>query len=166
MKKVYLFLALLPLVFGSCSSSSDDDSLPEVPQKEYKVQFVNAIDKSQVSKMSDGVLYDVHLVSQDGNVYAVGDLQNMTKKDYTLPKGYDNTKVLFMILKIGKNASEAKTKEYWTPEFSYGKIEPIFASEKGFVMTINENTTYSSFPYTNIDDFKKYVKSIVDNLVF
>lgn len=163
MRKYFLLLAIVaPLIFVGCSSDSDDLPSPVEEVKEYSVTIHNRINKSAVSGKSDGTLYDVNIVSQNGQIYSVGNIGNGSSKVYKLPSGYDKTKVIFFIVKFGKNPTEATNNYYWTPEESYGKMICLKVyDDRETEINFTEDTTYSSFSCKNIYDFKNMLQSIL-----
>ena len=155
MKKL-LLLALLPLLFVSCSKDGDSPNEPvqEPSEVNYSVNLHNDIKKSAVSNSSDGNLYDVYVVSQNGEVM-----------NFKFPKGYDKSKVFFFILKFGKTEAKSKESDYWSPEKSYGKLLSFFVDEsKPIEVYITENTTYSSFSCKDIANFKNMLQSVLSGL--
>ena len=162
MRKLFLLMAFVPMFLTSCSS---DDEPQQAEPVIYQVTFTNHIDKSKVSQNYDGNVYDINLVSQNGNIYRVGDLGTNQSKTFSLPAGYEKDKVMFAIFKMGKNYIKAYEANYWTIEESYGKILRIWVSDNGPTeVYFTENTTYSSFPYSSLDDFKNMLSSILGGL--
>lgn len=164
MKKLsIMLLAILPLLFISCGNDEKDE--PVVQQKQYEITLHNRINKSMVSKMSDGIIYDANIVSQNGQIYTVGNIDNGKDVTYKLPKGYDKSKVMFVIMKLGKNSTSAKSNNYWTPEESYGKMITLRVyDDRSTDLYFTESTTYSSFNCNNILDFKNMLQSILASL--
>lgn len=166
MKKL-LLLALLPLLFVSCSKDSDSPNEPVQEPSEviYSVNLHNDIKKSAVSNSSDGNLYDVYVVSQNGEVYSIGTVANGKVANFKFPKGYNKSKVFFFILKFGKTEAKSKESDYWSPEKSYGKLLSFFVDEsKPIEVYITENTTYSSFSCKDIANFKNMLQSVLSGL--
>ena len=160
MKKLLLLLSAAAVLLSSCGG---DDEEPIQP-KQYEVKICNRIDASKTSaKICDGNLYDVNIVSaMGGQIFHVGDIANQKDATYKLPVGYDKDKAMFVIIKIGKNASAASANDYWTPEQSLGKLIALKVyDDRETVLYFTENTTYSSFPANNILDFKNIVQSIM-----
>lgn len=160
--KKFLILALLPLFFSSCSSD-EEESIKE--QKKYEIHIHNRINKSKVSQKSDGILYDMYLLSQSGKIYQIGGVDVYGDLEYKLPSDYDSTKILFVILKLGRNSGEAYISHFLTPEHSYGVPLPIIVEDERTIdITITENTTFSSLPYYNIGEVRQRLNTIVDDL--
>lgn len=164
MKKLLLLLAFVPFLLTSCGG--DDDEKIETPKTgEYKVIIHNRINKSAANLKSDGILYDMYLISQNGKIYKTGGVNVGSDLEYTLPTDYDPTKILFIILKIGRNSAEASTSKYVTPEIADGKPLPVIVADKRpFVITINEYTTFSQLKYTYLYEVEAALAEIMASL--
>ena len=164
MKKLLLLLALMPFMLTSCGG--DDDEKIETPKTgDYKVIIHNRINKNLVSQKSDGILYDMYLLSQNGKIYKTGGVDVGRDLEYTLPSDYDPAKILLLILKVGRNSAEAYESKYLTPEIAYGKPLPIIVADKRpFTITIDENTTYSQLKYSYIYEVEAALAEIISNL--
>lgn len=162
MKKLsIMLLAFLPLLFISCGN--DDE--PNGGMKHCKVTIHNRINKSMVSQKSDGIIYDLHVVSQNGTISDRMYVENGKDLDYYPPLGYDESKVLFLICKIGRNSAESYTNNYYVPEATKGNI--MFFRVKAGETTdlyITENTTYSDTGCRTLYDFKNLLQSILASI--
>ena len=164
MKKLSIFLlAILPLLFISCGN--DEKEEPKQETKPCKVIIHNRINKSMVSQKSDGIMYDLHFVSQNGTVYERTGVDNWKDLEYTLPLGYDETKVLFIIYKLGRYSAHAAQSNYLIPEAYKGQI--LFFRVKAGETTdiyITENTTYSDTGCSTINAFQQLLSSILASI--
>lgn len=163
MKKLLLLLAFVPFLLSSCGGDDDKTDAPKTG--EYKVIIHNRINKSAANLKSDGILYDMYLISQNGKIYKTGGVNVGSDLEYTLPTDYDPTKILFIILKIGRNSAEASTSKYVTPEIAEGKPLPVIVADKRpFVITINEYTTFSQLKYTYLYEVEAALAEIMASL--
>ena len=166
MKKfIWMMAMVLPLVFVGCGGSDNEPEFTP-PAKQYSVNIYNRINRSLVSSSKcDGILYDVNIVSQNGEIYNVGNIANGGSTTYKLPQGYDKEKVMFLILKLGKDVTAAANNDYWTPEESLGKIICLRVyDDRATEIYFTENTKYSSFDCNNIYDFRNMQQSILAKL--
>ena len=162
MKKLsIMLLAILPLLFISCGN--DDE--PDNESKRCKLIIHNRINKSMVSQKSNGIIYDLHVVSQNGTISGRMGIDNGEDLGYYLPLGYDESKVLFLICKIGRSSAESVINNYYVPEETKGNIM-FFRAKAGETthIYITENTTYSDTGCSTLYDFKNLLQSILASI--
>ena len=160
MKKI-LFFAVMAIALVGCSSDDEKEGVVDAPVS-YRVVIVNNIDKNEISaSKSDGNLYDVYLMSVDDkelNFYSVGDVLNKESVKYDLPSSFNDAGKIICFLKYGRDKQSAMKSNYHTPEQSYGKMVRLTVKDKlPALLTITENTTYSSYDFSDIGEFKDYL---------
>lgn len=163
MKKIIcLFAVLSAMIMTSCSD--DDNTIPE-KSKLYEIQIDNRMAYEEVSQKSDANLYDINLMSSNGEVYSLGSVEGGKAKIFSLPKSHSDLNVLVMACKIGRNRSEAQKAFYLCPEISRGTVRPIFVKDGELTtITIFSNTTWSQMKYSTIDELKEFAKEIASEL--
>ena len=106
MKKIIcLFAVPSAMIMTSCGD--DDNTAPE-KSKLYEIQIDNRLTTEYVGDKSDANLYDVCLVSMNGEVYPLGTVESMRAKLYRVPNTHKDENVMVLALKIGKSESEAR----------------------------------------------------------
>ena len=159
MKKIIcLFAVLSAMIMTSCDD--DDNTAPE-KSKLYEIQIDNRLTTEYVGDKCDANLYDVCLVSMNGEVYPLGTVKSMRANLYTLPNTHKDEDVMVLALKIGKSESEARNSYYLCLEGTKGKVKPIYVLDDELTMiTIYYNNTWSQMKYKTMDELKEFAKSI------
>ena len=156
--KSLFFAALAALVLVACHKTHHEEQ--EAP-KTYEIMVDNRLRYESVSQKSDAVLYDINLVSSNGEVYSLGSVEGGKAEVFSLPQSHKDLDVMTMALKIGRNRSEAANSLYLCPEIEHGTVQPIFVIDgKLTTITIFSNTTWSQMKYKTIDELKEFAKSI------
>lgn len=156
--KSIFFAALAALVLAACHKTHHEEQ--EAP-KTYEIMVDNRLRYESVSQKSDAVLYDINLISSNGEVYSLGSVEEGKAKVFSLPQSHKDLDVMTMALKIGRNRSEAANSLYLCPEIEHGTAQPIFVIDgKLTTITIFSNTTWSQMKYKTIDELKEFAKSI------
>lgn len=160
--KSIFFAALAALVLAACEKTHHDEQ--EV-SKTYEIMVDNRLRYESVSQKSDAVLYDINLISSNGEVYSLGSVEGGKAKVFSLPQSHKDLDVLIMALKIGRNRSEAANSLYLCPEIGHGTVRPIFVIDgKLTTITIFSNTTWSQMKYKTVDELKEFAKSIAEEM--
>lgn len=156
--KSIFFAALAALVLFSCEKTHLEE---QEASKTYEIMVDNRLRYESVSQKSDAVLYDINLISSNGEVYSLGSVEGGKAKVFSLPQSHKDLDVLIMALKIGRNRSEAANSLYLCPEIEHGTVQPIFVIDgKLTTITIFSNTTWSQMKYKTVDELKEFAKSI------
>lgn len=156
-----MFVAIVAMVAFSACSKDDENSAGH----EYSVTFHNDINKQEIGLQSDGEIYDINLLSQNGSVYHVGDLSNGKTKTFRLPKNYNSDHILFVAMKFGRNKSASESNAYWSPKQSHGKslVVKVY-DEKPTDVYFTENMNYSSLPCYKFVELKNFLSSILASI--
>lgn len=156
--KSIFFAALVALVLTACEKTHHEE---QEASKTYEIMVDNRLRYESVSQKSDAVLYDINLISSNGEVYSLGSVEGGKAKVFSLPQSHKDLDVLIMALKIGRNRSEAANSLYLCPEIEHGTVQPIFVIDgKLTTITIFSNTTWSQMKYKTVDELKEFAKSI------
>lgn len=156
--KSIFFAALAALVLFSCEKTHLEE---QEASKTYEIMVDNRLRYESVSQKSDAVLYDINLISSNGEVYSLGSVEGGKAKVFSLPQSHKDLDVLIMALKIGRDRSEAANSLYLCPEIEHGTVQPIFVIDgKLTTITIFSNTTWSQMKYKTVDELKEFAKSI------
>ncbi len=164
---VHLLTVMMVSLMGSlvsCSSDEDDNSVSTISTpKEYGITIHNIIDKSEISsKKSDGNLYEVYILTEDGILTLVGDVYNKTEKTVKIRPKKEGTKAFCVFLKLGPDSQSAYKNVFFTPEQSYGKIMRYrLYEEKCSDVYITENTTFGQYRTNNILELNNLLESIL-----
>lgn len=160
-KSIFL-AALAALVLTACEKTHHEE---QEASKTYEIMVDNRLRYESVSQKSDAVLYDINLISSNGEVYSLGSVEGGKAKVFSLPQSHKDLDVLIMALKIGRNRSEAANSLYLCPEIEHGTVQPIFVIDgKLTTITIFSNTTWSQMKYKTVDELKEFAKSIAEEM--
>ena len=160
--KSIFFAALAALVLFSCEKTHLEE---QEASKTYEIMVDNRLRYESVSQKSDAVLYDINLISSNGEVYSLGSVEGGKAKVFSLPQSHKDLDVLIMALKIGRNKSEAANSLYLCPEIERGTVQPIFVIDgKLTTITIFSNTTWSQMKYSTIDQLRQFAKEIASEV--
>lgn len=160
--KLTFLAALAALVITACEKTHLDEQ--EV-SKTYEIMVDNRLSYESVSQKSDAVLYDINLISSNGEVYSLGSVEGGKAKVFSLPQSHKDLDVLIMALKIGRNKLEATSSLYLCPEIERGTVQPIFVIDgKLTTITIFTNTTWSQMKYSTIDQLRQFAKEIASEI--
>ena len=160
--KSIFFAALAALVLFSCEKTHLEE---QEASKTYEIMVDNRLRYESVSQKSDAVLYDINLISSNGEVYSLGSVEGGKAKVFSLPQSHKDLDVLIMALKIGRNKSEAANSLYLCPEIERGTVQPIFVIDgKLTTITIFSNTTWSQMKYSTIDQLRQFAKEIASEI--
>lgn len=156
MGKIKIYGILMLVVALLCSCSKDET---EVPQEtaEYKITLYNNIGRTGGNYNYQGVLYDICLISSNGEVYGLGDLPYGEKVTWSLPQSHDSKDVMILALKIAGSKQEAQNSYFMSPEAVEGKPYPIYVQDgvtKGFMFY--ENMKWLSMKVKTLDELKGY----------
>ena len=148
---------------SSCSKNDDDEPKVVIENKGYNIEIHNNIDKSIVNpERSDGNLYEVYIVSTDGMIVPVGDINANTSKKAVLKPKKEDTNTFFIILKLGSNKQTAGENAFYTPEQSLGNTMMYrLDKSKTSDVYISEKVKYSQFRMSDIKEFENMLESIL-----
>lgn len=157
------FLAIIAtLALASCDKTHLDE---QEASKTYEIMVDNRLSYESVSQKSDAVLYDINLISSNGEVYPLGSVEGGKAKVFSLPQSHNDLDVMVMALKIGRNKSEATSSLYLCPEIEHGTVQPVFVIDgKLTTITIFTNTTWSQMKYSTIDQLRQFAKEIASEI--
>ena len=157
LKSIFL-AALVALVLAACEKIHLEE---QEASKTYEIMVDNRLSYESVSQKSDAVLYDINLISSNGEVYSLGSVEGGKAKVFTLPQSHKDLDVLIMALKIGRNRSEAMNSLYLCPEIERGTIQPIFVVDGKLTdITIFSSTTWSQTKYSTVGELRRFAKEI------
>ena len=156
-KSIFIF-TLVTLVLTACEKTHLEE---QEDSKTYEIMVDNRLSYENVSQKSDAVLYDINLISSNGEVYSLGSVEGGKAKVFSLPQSHKDLDVLIMALKIGRNRSEAMNSPYLCPEIERGTVQPIFVIDgKLTEITIFSSTTWSQMKFSSVSELRRFAKEI------
>lgn len=163
--KFILLAVLSVLVFGACEKAHIDDEEETQSESAYKIVIDAHIVTGKYYPEYSCDLYDINLVSSNGEVYSLGTVDQGLAKTFTLPTTHKNGNILIMAFKLAKNESKAKDAYYLCPCMSDGTPYPIFVVDyKTTVFSVNDDMVFRTYKYKTTDELKEFAKSITEEL--
>lgn len=163
--KLTLLIFLAYMVFGACEKSHVDDEEETQNEAVYKLVIDAHIVTGKYYPRYNCHLYDINLISNNGEVYSLGMVKSGSAKEFSLPSSHRNTDIMFMAFKLGKNESEANDSYYLCPCMSDGTPYPVLAVDyKTAVFSVNDDMVFRTYKYKTKEELEKFAKSIMEEL--
>ena len=163
--KLTLLMFLASMIFGACEKSHVDDEEETQNEAVYKIVIDAHIVTGKYYPEYSCDLYDINLVSSNGEVYSLGTVGGGRAKTFTLPSTHKNENILIMAFNLAKDESKAKDAYYLCPCMSDGTPYPILVVDfKTTVFSVNDDMVFRTYKYKTTDELKEFAKSIAEEM--
>ena len=162
----FILLAILSaMVLGACEKEHVDDEEGAQSESAYKLVIDAHLVTGKFYPEYSCDLYDINLVSSNGEVYSLGTVGSGRAKTFTLPGTHKNENILIMAFKLAKDESKAKDAYYLCPCMSDGTPYPILVVDyKTTVFSVNDDMVFREYKYKTTDELKEFAKSIAEEM--
>lgn len=144
-KKLLVFTSLL-IALAGCSGDDEPQSVST-----SVITFENIVDLSEVSSQYDGTFYDIHIATDCGKIYKLGDLKPNGCISRNYPKSAVSNKFC-VILRVAKNKESSKNENFCSIcNKNTGNLSVFDASEDVDIY-LTESTYVKGFSYNKIED--------------
>lgn len=163
--KFAIFATIAAFVFAACEKDKNNEQDEPKSETSCKIVIDAHIVTGKYYPRYNCNLYDINLISNNGEVYSLGTVKSGTAKEFTLPSSHKNTDIMFMAFKLGKDESEANDSYYLCPCMSDGTPYPVLAVDyKTAVFSVNDDMVFRTYKYKTKDELAKFAKSIMEEL--
>ena len=158
MKRIWLILTLVAALFSSCGS--DDKGEPQI-KPVYKLILSNDMYKFKYNLNYDGWLYDVCLVSSNGEVYQLGELRFGSLRTYELPETHSDYDTMVLVAKVGADSAEAERNKYIMLCIAKRTPMPVIVVDgKKTIYSFTEETIWELMKYSTVEQLRQFAKEI------